>query len=389
MQAVILAGGFGTRLAHVVSDVPKPMAPIGDVPFLSYQIEQLRAGGFDDFILLTGYMSEVVEQYFSGDTQIKCIKENTPLGTGGAILNAYSLLKDEFWVINGDTFFDIDFSIMRDFATDKNVVIALRYSKDIDRYGLVDIQDNFLIQSFSEKGDLPDNQIDGYINGGIYYFKKKSLAEEYHLFKNQNISLENEIFPKLLKKGEMYGLPLGGAFIDIGIPEDYRYAQTYIPETIKKNKSQVVFVDKDGTLIVNTGYPHGREFSIIDETREILQEYASKGYKFVLITNQAGIAKGKFTKAEMDENIMLIQKCYEKYNIFFEDIEYCPYHPEAVIPEYRYISKARKPEAGMILRSCEKLRIDLKSSIMLGDNPLVDKIKLPYLKSVILGEENV
>lgn len=389
MQAVILAGGFGTRLAHIVKDVPKPMAPINGKPFLAYQIEQLRSNGFDNFILLTGYLSEVIERYFENFSDVKCLKETIPLGTGGAILNAYEHLEDDFWVINGDTFFDIDFSIMKKFAEDKNAVIALRYSEDIARYGFVDIDDDFLINNFTEKGCLPQNWIDGYINGGIYYFKKKLLAEEYDNFKNSNISLESTLFPKFLAKNAMFGLPMGGAFIDIGIPEDYARAQTYIPSVLTQPKMPAIFVDKDGTLIEDTGYPHGKKIVIIEKTLERLQQYQDKGYLFFMVTNQAGIAKNKFSKDEMKQNICAIKEYYAQKGLVFNDVRFCPYHPEGSISQYCFVSKARKPEAGMILSLCENYRIDLKNSVMIGDNPLTDNIKLPYLKSIIIGDQNV
>ena len=120
-QAVILSGGFGTRLSHVVQDVPKPMAPIQDKPFLEYIIENLKKQEFDNFVFLTGYKSEFIEDYFKDLKNAIFIKEETALGTGGAILHAYKYLNNEFFVINGDTFFDIDFSILEDLAN-KNLV---------------------------------------------------------------------------------------------------------------------------------------------------------------------------------------------------------------------------------------------------------------------------
>lgn len=389
MQAVILAGGFGTRLAHVVPDVPKPMAPIKEKPFLAYQIELLRNNGFDNFILLTGYLSKVIEKYFTDTPDVKCIKETTALGTGGAVLNAYPQLEDEFCVINGDTFFDIDFSVLYEFAKDKNAVLALRYSQDIARYGLVNTNSNFKIESFTEKGNLPANFIDGYINGGIYYFKKQTLAPLYQKFERNNVSMENDIFPLLINAGNLYGLPCGGGFIDIGIPDDYYRAQTYIPNILSQRKIPAVFVDKDGTLIENTGYPHGTEITVIASTLKLLKKYYNDGYLLIMITNQAGIAKGKFSFDEMQQNIDSIKKHYARNGISFADVQYCPYHSEGTIPEYRFVSKARKPEAGMILRACENCRIDLKKSVMIGDNPSVDNINLPYLKTVIIGEHNV
>ena len=300
-QAVILSGGFGTRLAHVVSDVPKPMAPIKNKPFLEYIIGQLQNHGFDSFVFLTGYKSEIIENHFKDLPNTRFVKEETALGTGGAILNAFEFLNDNFYVINGDTFFDIDFSILEEFGKNKPCTIALRYTDNISRYGFVEIDKNFEISSFTEKGNLPKNRIDGYINGGIYRIEKSVLKRFLDEFSVQFISLETEIFPKLLKNKELFGLPVGGCFIDIGIPEDYYKAQNLIPEWASKKAKPALFIDKDGTLIVNTEYPNGKNFEIIESTINIVKKYSEKNYHIIMVTNQAGIAKNKFNFDQMQE----------------------------------------------------------------------------------------
>lgn len=360
-QAVILSGGFGTRLSHVVSAVPKPMAPIKDRPFLEYIIQQLKNQGFNDYVFLTGYKSEVIENYFKDLPNAKFIKEETALGTGGAILNAYEFLNNEFYVINGDTFFDIDFSLLQDFGQDKPCTLALRYSNNIARYGFAEINDNFGISSFTEKGKLPNNRIDGYINGGIYYIKKSVLRRFFDKFSGQFISLETEIFPELLNNKELFGLPISGCFIDIGIPDDYYKAQDLIPNWLKKEANPALFVDKDGTLIVNTEYPHGKNFEIIESTIDIVKKYSEKNYYIIMVTNQAGIAKDKFNFISMQEGFEGIKSFYSKQGIEFDDIEFCPYHKDGIIKEYSYDSLLRKPNPGMILQACEKLKIDLKN----------------------------
>ena len=386
-QAVILAGGFGTRLSHVVSDVPKPMAPIKNIPFLDFIIKQLQRYGFDNFVFLTGYKAEIIEDYFKNLPDTIFIKEETALGTGGAILNAFNSLNDEFFVINGDTFFDIDFSLLEDFGKDKPCTIALRYTNNIQRYGFVEIDDTFKAISFVEKGNLPENRIDGFINGGIYFMKKSVLEHFIKNFSGQFISLETEIFPQLLKNNELFGLPLGGCFIDIGIPEDYQKAQNLIPEWFEKESKPALFIDKDGTLIVNTEYPHGRSFEIIESTIDIVKKYSEQNYHIIMVTNQAGIAKNKFNFAEMNEGFEGIKGFYTSKGVKFDDIEFCPYHKDGVIKEYSYDSLLRKPNPGMILMACEKLKIDLKHSLMVGDNAEIDNIKLPYLKCLILEEK--
>lgn len=383
-QAVILSGGFGTRLSHVVSDVPKPMAPIKEKPFLDYIIKTLKQQGFDNFIFLTGYKSEFIEDYFKDLENTTFIKEETALGTGGAILNAFDKLQDEFFVINGDTFFDIDYDILEQFGKDKPITLALRYTNNIERYGFVEIDDNFAIKSFVEKSSLPKDKIDGYINGGIYYIHKSALKPYADKFNGEFISMETEMFPQLLANNKLNGLPIGGCFIDIGIPEDYYRAQDLIPNWIEKELKPALFIDKDGTLIENTEYPHGKDFNIIENTIDIVKQHAILDYYIVMITNQAGIGKGKFTIEQMQEGFEGIKEFYKSKNVTFDDIEYCPYHKNSVIKDYAYDTLLRKPNPGMILKSCENLKIDLKHSIMIGDNKDIDNIKLPYLRCIII-----
>ena len=383
-QAVILSGGFGTRLSHVVSDVPKPMAPIKDIPFLEYIVTGLKHQGFDSFVFLTGYKSEYIESYFKDLNGAVFIKEEKALGTGGAVFNAYDKLNDSFFVINGDTFFDVDYKLLEDFGKDKPVTLALRYTNNVERYGFVEIGNDYGIKFFVEKGKLPEDRIDGYINGGIYYVQKSAIKSYAENFNNEFISLETEIFPKLLNSGDLYGLPIGGCFIDIGIPEDYYKAQCLVPDWTSKESKPALFIDKDGTLIENTEYPHGKTFKIIESTIDILKKYAQNGYYIIMITNQAGIGKNKFTTKQMQENFEGIREFYKSKGVTFDDIEFCPYHKDAVKKEYAYDTILRKPNPGMILIACEKLKIDLKNSVMVGDNPDIDNIKLPYLKCNII-----
>ena len=189
-----------------------------------------------------------------------------------------------------------------------------------------------------------------------------------------------------MKEEKLSGLPLGGCFIDIGIPEDYYRAQDLIPNWILKEIKPALFIDKDGTLIENTEYPHGRNFNIIESTVNIVKKYADLDYHIVMVTNQAGIGKGKFTNEQMQEGFEGIKEYYKKEKVKFDDIEYCPYHKDSVIKEYAYDTLLRKPNPGMILTACEKLKIDLKHSVMVGDNADIDNIKLPYLNCKIIKE---
>ena len=222
MEAVVLAGGLGTRLAHIVPDRPKPMAPVAGKPFLEFILEELVRNGVNHIILAVCYRSEIITGYFGTGFRgvpIEYSVETSPLKTGGAIKKAISLCREErVLIVNGDTFYQIPLKEMHWFAekSHKAVVIAAKEMTDFSRYGCMDIGENGLITRFREKEFCHR----GYINGGIYDMKKTVLERYPEIF-----SLEEDAFPQLLKQKEIMAFPSEGYFIDIGIPEDYRRAQ--------------------------------------------------------------------------------------------------------------------------------------------------------------------
>lgn len=220
MQGIILVGGLGTRLKSVVSDIPKPMAPINGRPFLEYLLEKLNKSGFQKVILATGYMGEYIESYFGNRYEMMELvysKEDNPLGTGGCVINAIDkVTTDYFFVINGDTYFDVDYSKIN-FSND--VGIICKYMEDSSRYGSVEIIDG-KVKRFNEKL----TNFSGYINGGVYYFRK-SILEDYNLL--GKFSMEKDFFEKYVNQIDIEAIQSSGYFIDIGVPEDYEKFVNY------------------------------------------------------------------------------------------------------------------------------------------------------------------
>lgn len=223
IPCIVLAGGKGTRLQSVVKDLPKPMAPIGKIPFLIVLLNHLHQKGINEFILSVGYKKEIIMDYIKLDDYpytISFSEEDEALGTGGAISQALQHINSDYVLaVNGDTFFDIDLldfvnqSMKMDFACS----IALHRINQGNRYGEVIIDDKSIIK-FTEKKPVTD----GLINGGIYLlnttkFTQKSLGTSF--------SFETDYLEKHVNEGEFIGFEQKGYFIDIGIPEDYRKAQ--------------------------------------------------------------------------------------------------------------------------------------------------------------------
>jgi len=227
MEAIVLAGGLGTRLQSVVSDVPKPMAPVEGKPFLAYILSYLKKNGITKVILSVGYKYEIIENYFGNqynEIELVYSVEDEPLGTGGAIKKALGRVSsNEVYIINGDTFFDIDLKAL-ELNGKSQISMALKTMYNFDRYGCVehDTQGNvtnFKEKSFFEKGD---------INGGIYLVKRDVLSNFPLKDKFSFESFMEENFQKLKITAEVFE----DYFIDIGIPQDYEKFQKDVKGTL-------------------------------------------------------------------------------------------------------------------------------------------------------------
>lgn len=214
MQAIILCGGLGTRLKSVIKDIPKPMAPINDKPFLEFIFEYLKKQGVKEIILAVSYKYEVIKEYFKDEflgIKIKYSIEKEPLGTGGAIKEALKFIKNEAYVLNGDTFFNIDLSKLK--LNGSKICFALKQMNDFDRYGTVNVNEQGFVISFEEKVFKKQ----GLINGGIYLLDK-DIFKDFAL--QEKFSFEEflqENYEKLKARAEIFD----DYFTDIGVPEDY------------------------------------------------------------------------------------------------------------------------------------------------------------------------
>lgn len=228
-EAIVLAGGFGTRLRSMVTDVPKPMAPVAGRPFLTYVLDRLGRQGYSHVVLATGYLHEKVEEFFKNNYHgitVDYARELSPLGTGGAMVNALQHCCEKYiTVLNGDTLFDINHERLCHFADEKNtsLAIVLRQVPDAGRYGSVEIDSDSRITAFREKNAEAGS---GLINGGIYRVHR-NLFEGFAL--GETFSFEKELMQSRYLNEHYYAYADGAYFIDIGIPEDYTRAQKELP----------------------------------------------------------------------------------------------------------------------------------------------------------------
>ena len=224
MQAIILAGGLGTRLRSVVNDLPKCMAPVAGKPFLHYVIQHLLQQGVDQFIFSVGYLSEPIEHFLAESypsLKYQLSTEQEPLGTGGAIqLGAKKATTENVLVLNGDTLFSVDVKQILDTHLEKQAActLSLKPMDNFDRYGVVEFNKQGIIISFKEKQFYTA----GYINGGVYALNVKQFLQEGLPGK---FSFEKDYLEKKVNENKFYGIVQDKYFIDIGIPADYEKAQ--------------------------------------------------------------------------------------------------------------------------------------------------------------------
>lgn len=224
-EAIILAGGKGTRLSKVVSDVPKPMAMVSGRPFLCHLLDKLKREGFTKVIIADGYLREFIEDYFGSEysgLSIEYSSEFTPLGTGGAIRKALNYCQEEWvYVFNGDTYFDANLNLIDrnipKFEENVDVILCATKVQNSERFGTIKISSDNIVLSFKEKS-VSKYSI---ISAGIYVLKKKKFMD----FSVSEFSIEKDYFEKIAGTGRLIAFVLDGIFIDIGTPEDYKKAQ--------------------------------------------------------------------------------------------------------------------------------------------------------------------
>jgi len=237
-QAIILAGGLGTRLGELTRRTPKPLLDVSGQPFLEYVFWNLRRYGIRRVVLSVGYLAEKIQVVFDDGSRLGIdltyVVEDEPLGTGGGLKLAANLLDDEFLVLNGDTFFDVNYlDLALGLSSENFAAMALRKVDDVSRYGHVRLEGG-QVQSFCEKSAAGP----GVISGGVYALRKEALD----FLPEGCSSIEQDMFPRLVESGRLGGRIYSGFFLDIGLPETYKAAQTRLP---KWQKRSAVFLDRD------------------------------------------------------------------------------------------------------------------------------------------------
>lgn len=285
--------------------------------------------------------------------------------TGGAVRRALTKCTEpQVFVLNGDTYLDVEFSAMETVLAAKpeaKCVIAAKHMLEFERYGTLDICSDGTIRSFLEKAPCSE----GLINGGTYLIRRDALLDEPDVF-----SLENDWFSRVVKNGVLSAVIAEGGFIDIGIPEDYELAQELFAVeggySCGNASVHLAMFDRDGTINVDTGHLHSiSDCEFIDSTIEVMKRYSADPlWRIVVVTNQAGIAKGMYSVEDMRCLHREMADMLYKLGVEVDGWYFCPHHPS-----FTGECECRKPKPGMLLRVMRDYRVNPTECVMFGDMP--------------------
>lgn len=366
-EAIILAGGLGTRLRSAVPDLPKCMAPVAGQPFLFYVVNYLRMQGIEKIIFSLGYMHEVILNWLQKEfptLNYDYVIEDEPLGTGGAIqLALEKATTSHVFIANGDTMFRFNAAAMLGQHLNKNAecTLALKPMQHFDRYGVVEVNEQHTIISFKEKQYYES----GLINAGLYLLHKQAfLARNFPV----KFSFEKDYLEKMVSDHIFSGLSTSAYFIDIGIPEDYNRAQSEFDKPALDisliDKSWTLFLDRDG--VINHDNPGGYittadEFRFTDGAPELFKKLTDIFGRIVIVTNQRGVGRGIIKYDDLIAmNTKMLQGIREAEGVI-EKIYFCT--------DVENTSFGRKPNPGMALQALKDFPdIDLDKSLIVGNS---------------------
>ena len=358
IDLVILAGGKGTRISKLLGKYPKPMLKFNNKHFVQYIFNNVCKYNFKRIIILCGYRHNVFFKKFHNKninfTKIVCVREKKLLGTGGALANLIGLRVNDFVLINGDTLFDVDIKLLVN-SLDKNRIGITALTKNKNQ------KSKKLNNLILKKNIIGVGKNSSLMNGGVYFFKKKI----FKYIKKGNFSLENDLLPKFIKEKMINGKIFKNFFIDIGSRYYFKAAKNLLKKQYKK---PAIFLDRDGVINYDYGYVHKIEnFKFRPGILNGLKYLIKKNYNIFIVTNQAGLGKQIFTEENFFKLHKKIKEKLEKLNIFFNDVQYSPFHPKAKTKKYRKNLAMRKPGNKMIKNIKFNWDIDGKKSFMIGD----------------------
>lgn len=355
---VILAGGKGTRISAIQKKKIKTLIKFKNIPFINYLLNFFCKFEFNKIYIIGGFRGNLLKKKFNkinkNFIQIECLIEKKSQGTGGALRLVRNKIKNNFILVNGDSF--IDFNITNFYKLNfKNFIGSMLLVKN--KF----YKDNKKLNNLLTKKNIISFTKTGMMNAGVYFFKKKI----FKYIKNKNFSLENDCLVELINKKKLLGVKSSNEFIDIGTKNNYKIAKKIIPKIFLK---PAFFFDRDGVINYDYGYVHDiKSFHFKPGVLKAFKFLQKKNYYIFIVTNQAGIAKKKFSLKKFISLNQKLKKILSEKNIYINDIQYCPHHPSGLIKKYTIDCNCRKPKNGMLNNILKSWLINKKNSFMIGD----------------------
>jgi histidinol-phosphate phosphatase family protein len=383
-QAIILAGGKGTRLQERLQGLPKPLIDICGKPLLERQIEALKNYGFNQIFILVNHGAEQIIEFCQSnenwDIDIQCIDDGVPLGTAGAAIKILPLLTENFLVVYGDTMFDIDLDRFESFhfaAEEASATLFLHPNDHPQDSDLVAMNDHNQIVGFYPYPHDPSVYLPNLVNAGLYYLRRSALAG-WQINKAQ-LDFGKDIFPGLLAKGEsLRGYSSPEYIKDCGTPNRLdkvraQYESGFIAASNLRFKQKIVFLDRDGTINKDIDQlSNERDFELLPGVEKAVALLNKSGYRSVVVTNQPVLARGECSFVGMEGIHRKMQTLLGKGGAYLDRIYYCPHHPDkgfdGEVAELKKVCNCRKPATGMLDLARQELNADLDSSWMIGDS---------------------
>jgi len=380
MKAVILAGGKGTRLSSIATDIPKPMVKVGDMPVLEHQVRLLALYGIKDIIIITGHLSNVIEGYFREGTKwgvnIEYYIENEPLGTVGGLKEIEDKLTEDFIVFYGDVMIEMNLKKFIDFHKSKGSACTLALHPNDHPYDsdLVEIDKEGKITAVHPKPHSPDKYYRNLVNAGAYIMGPEILG---FLEKGKKADFGQNIFPKIATGANFYGYNTAEYLKDMGTPERLEqvnkdYGSGKIMNFNNEKKRRAIFLDRDGVINEERGFIYKPEdLHLMPEVPEAIRKINESEYLSIVITNQSVIARNMCTIPELENIHAKMETELGEKHAKLDAIYYCPHHPDKgfaeELAEYKIDCECRKPKPGMLLDAARYFNIDLENSYMIGD----------------------
>ena len=380
MKTVIMAGGKGTRISSIASDIPKPMIRIGDKPVLELEIESLKNQGFNDFIITISHLGDVIRDYFGDGSkfgvQIEYYNEEVPLGNAGALFEIKDKLSDDFLLINGDVLFDVDINRFVSFHKDKAAKVSLFTHPNNHPYdsSLIITDDNNQVIRWLSKEDDRSQFYQNRVNAGIHILSKEILNQSID---KDKIDLDRDLLKPMCSTGKMYAYDSSEYVKDMGTPERYeQVCRDFLSGKVNRrnlsHRQKAIFLDRDGTINKLVGFLTDiDDFKLNKGVADAIKKINQSDYLCIVVTNQPVIARGEVTFDQLKMIHNKMETLLGNDGAYIDGLYFCPHHPdsgfEGEVKELKIICDCRKPKPGMLLKAAKDFNIDLSESYMIGD----------------------